>query len=243
MEFLYRLYSNDYFGIGLFIVITILAFSFLVILFFGKKDEKAKLEQQAEKEKVEKEENVENKEEEIELNDLEPITIKEEELSEKESNLVEENETDESDLFVTSNIVLNTDYISEENEDSSVQKNDDRDIDDIFNTYNDLEEPIDVNEIIDEEEIIPIIEEEVEENNLFSNPKETKKSSIPFSSVYLNKEDKQEAESQMKQEEQKSVKTTFEMPKRVDLPKRNSDTSTTNENIISSFTDDEKENK
>ena len=93
MEFLYRLYSNDYFGIGLFIVITILAFSFLVILFFGKKDEKARIEQQTEKEKVEKEENVENKEEEI-VNDLEPITIKEEELSEKELNLVEENETD-----------------------------------------------------------------------------------------------------------------------------------------------------
>lgn len=45
MEFLYRLYSNDYFGIGLFIVITILAFSFLVILFFGKKDEKARKEE------------------------------------------------------------------------------------------------------------------------------------------------------------------------------------------------------
>ena len=42
MEFLYKLYSNDYFGIGLFVVITILAFSFLVILFFGKKDEKAR---------------------------------------------------------------------------------------------------------------------------------------------------------------------------------------------------------
>ncbi len=45
MEFLYKLYSNDYFGIGLFIVITILAFSFLVILFFGKKDEKARKEE------------------------------------------------------------------------------------------------------------------------------------------------------------------------------------------------------
>ena len=42
MKFLSKLYSNDYFGIGLFIVITILAFSFLVILFFGKKDEKAR---------------------------------------------------------------------------------------------------------------------------------------------------------------------------------------------------------
>lgn len=45
MEFLYRLYSNNYFGIGLFIVITVLAFAFLIILFFGKKDEKARMEQ------------------------------------------------------------------------------------------------------------------------------------------------------------------------------------------------------
>lgn len=61
MEFLYRLYSNNYFGIGLFIVITILAFSFLVILFFGKKDEKEQIakankkniEQENTKEKIE----------------------------------------------------------------------------------------------------------------------------------------------------------------------------------------------
>ena len=44
MDFLYKLYSYNYFGIGLFIVITILAFAFLVILFFGKKDEKTRRE-------------------------------------------------------------------------------------------------------------------------------------------------------------------------------------------------------
>ena len=42
MEFLYKLYESEYFGIGLFIVITILTFLFLVILFFGKKDEKVR---------------------------------------------------------------------------------------------------------------------------------------------------------------------------------------------------------
>lgn len=40
MEFLYKLYDNENFGIALFIAITILTFLFLVILFFGKKDEK-----------------------------------------------------------------------------------------------------------------------------------------------------------------------------------------------------------
>ena len=40
MEFLYKLYDNEYFGIALFIVIAILIFLFLLILFFGKKDEK-----------------------------------------------------------------------------------------------------------------------------------------------------------------------------------------------------------
>ena len=40
MEFLYKLYDHEYFGIGLFIVITVLTLLFLLILFFGKKDEK-----------------------------------------------------------------------------------------------------------------------------------------------------------------------------------------------------------
>lgn len=45
MEFLYKLYDQKYFGIGLFIAIAFLIFLFLVILFFGKKDEKEKLEE------------------------------------------------------------------------------------------------------------------------------------------------------------------------------------------------------
>lgn len=47
MEFLYKLYSHEYFGIGLFMAIIILAFSFLIILFFGKKDEKIRKEEKA----------------------------------------------------------------------------------------------------------------------------------------------------------------------------------------------------
>ena len=40
MDFLDKLYSSNYFGIGLFAVIAFLVVTFLVVLFFGKKDEK-----------------------------------------------------------------------------------------------------------------------------------------------------------------------------------------------------------
>jgi len=40
MEFLNKLYESEYFGIGLFIVISFLVVTFLIVLFFGKKDEK-----------------------------------------------------------------------------------------------------------------------------------------------------------------------------------------------------------
>lgn len=40
MDFLNKLYESNYFGIGLFAVISFLVVTFLVVLFFGKKDEK-----------------------------------------------------------------------------------------------------------------------------------------------------------------------------------------------------------
>ncbi len=40
MDFLDKLYSSNYFGIGLFAVIAFLVVTFLIVLFFGKKDEK-----------------------------------------------------------------------------------------------------------------------------------------------------------------------------------------------------------
>lgn len=40
MDFLNKLYESNYFGIGLFSVISFLVVTFLVVLFFGKKDEK-----------------------------------------------------------------------------------------------------------------------------------------------------------------------------------------------------------
>lgn len=40
MDFLNKLYESNYFGIGLFAVISFLVVAFLIVLFFGKKDEK-----------------------------------------------------------------------------------------------------------------------------------------------------------------------------------------------------------
>lgn len=40
MDFLNKLYESNYFGIGLFAVISFLVVTFLIVLFFGKKDEK-----------------------------------------------------------------------------------------------------------------------------------------------------------------------------------------------------------
>ena len=44
MNFLDKLYESNYFGIGLFAVISFLVVTFLIVLFFGKRDEKRRLE-------------------------------------------------------------------------------------------------------------------------------------------------------------------------------------------------------
>lgn len=78
MDFLYKLYSYNYFGIGLFIVITILAFAFLVILFFGKKDEKARRELQKIEENREAIKELERNTTEEEKEELETIPLENE---------------------------------------------------------------------------------------------------------------------------------------------------------------------
>lgn len=48
MDFLNKLYESNFFGIGLFAVISFLVVTFLIVLFFGKKDEKKrKMEEQS----------------------------------------------------------------------------------------------------------------------------------------------------------------------------------------------------
>lgn len=296
MEFLYKLYSNNYFGIGLFIVITILAFTFLIILFFGKKDEKARMKQ-------EKEEIIKTVEEPvIENSDLESISLKEDTLLQmeqtnaegkistlelEEKNIDNENSVSKEDLesvtqeepiyfeetpkeemdpFVTSNIILNTDYINEEkpsinmdesqedfkstsdiyNLDSIINEdiitiNEEETFDDVLNKYDAIEETdIEQNEInldLPKDESIKPMEEE-KELDIFAKPEENKKTSTPFSSVYLTKE---EAETKIDEPKNSaSSRPAFDLPKKVELPKRNA--GAINENIISSLKNDNKEN-
>ena len=261
MEFLNELYSNEYFGIGLFIVITILAFSFLVILFFGKKDEKARLEKEQNKENEVKIEEIKLEEtttpeamETITLNEEAPAIEEEKVLEESEDTMeftplnsseleepqneelevFEEKKLEDLDPFVTSNLVLNTDYINEgdqieeptyiESEVPTVEE--EPSIDEVLSKYDAIEEQT------LQEENTPVILEEQESGIFEDQEKEEEKTTAPFSSVYLDKEETKVEEPEDKVDLDKT-RNLFELPKRVDLPKRSDNA--INDNIISSM--------
>lgn len=196
MEFLYKLYSNDYFGIGLFIVITILAFSFLIILFFGKKDEKARNEKLALENNTNNE--IENKTEisttteEIKTESLETMALPVEvpvtpvlEQVETTENIVKSEEIS-VDPFVSSNVVLNTDFIAQEPKvepmenisinntnpvnNVNVEPVKETSVEDIFNVSsleNSINNSFNMNmEPEQKQEFAPIIEEKKEEINI-----------------------------------------------------------------------------
>jgi len=102
MDFLSSLYSNENFGIILFAVISILVLAFLLILFFGKKDQKDR--KLAETKKIE----LENQEQEQasvafqETEPAKPIEIPVEPIAET--------------MVRTPNLVLNEDLITEANQ-------------------------------------------------------------------------------------------------------------------------------
>jgi hypothetical protein len=111
MEFLYRLYSYDYFGIGLFIVITILAFSFLIILFFGKKDEKTRNENEVKENSVvsDTKENIEE-ENKIVDNSLETVSLPVDE-KQPENSVASSSVEPELNPFSLNNVVLNSNLV------------------------------------------------------------------------------------------------------------------------------------
>lgn len=273
MEFLNKLYSNEYFGIGLFIVISILAFTFLVVLFFGKKDEKARI-------KEEKLLNEKKEEEPIKQEDLDTITLNEdaiaseakeendqieieenfnrlenEEDSKEELETFEEKKIEDIDPFVTSNLVLNTDYINEESNNQETPNvdstsdiynlnnvmqenldfmNEEESIEDVLSKYDQWEEQTEHEDTLD---ITRPVIEEVTPSNIFTEDVETNKVvNAPFSSVYLENEKNEEAEEPEKEINFNSDTKAFELPKRVDLPKRNDQD--VNENIITFMNED-----
>lgn len=275
MEFLYQLYSNNYFGIGLFIVIAILAFVFLIVLFFGKKDEKNRIKKQKQTNEKLKSDNIEVSQEQ-QIDSLDSTVLKEEpsleleetvkeelietepmftnEESQEKLEIFEETPREQLDPFATSNLVLNTDFIQEENNDYKQEEEEKKDsdfydfdsildkeeingesIDEVLNKYDAIEETVleqpnleAFENIVVEENLVEDVDKELDvftkTNNLSA------KTSTPFSSVYLTKE-----ESDNRKEEKEfatiSTKPTFDLPKKVELPKKNSNA--INENIIS----------
>lgn len=292
MEFLYRLYSYNYFGIGLFIVITVLAFSFLVILFFGKKDEKAREIENAKKTESENlvkssVEDNENTQEELKVETIDtmPSQIEEPafEMANEEINIsenrneIENMETEEAiDPFIAQPDSLDEFNVTEEISNSAPMdvaepkeisydtdvfnfEFDANSVNDEFSTKEYAEEnPIENN--LDLEQFNVPIEESVPERleePSYMTPEvpsieteefvEQRKAPMPtvFSSVYLNNEKatevpQEEPKVEMTRSEKVNeiptpTKPTFEMPKKIELPKRNNTIENTNENIINSM--------
>lgn len=272
MEFLYKLYSNNYFGIGLFIVITILAFSFLIILFFGKKDEKARNASKLDNLESDQIENLEMNQENSETlkaDSLETISLSNEqpvieEVQKQESENTEisrENaETEIVNPFVSTNVVLNSDLVSSESQEEKADADDNPFISQIFSLNNELdskeEKETEYSTIdpfhVDIATLEPPVIEEKEENNIFSEgsstvqPEAVKKPfmSTQFSSVYLNKEkEEQDVNPVSGIKEVAPVKPEFELPKTIDLPKLNKNTNNAvSDNIIHSASENKEDN-
>ena len=205
MDFLYKLYSYNYFGIGLFIVITILAFAFLVILFFGKKDEKTRRELEKVEENREAMKELERKQEEEKKEELETFSLENspeitrEDLVER---IVENEKTVEEQVPSFIDTFEEPSLQREELNTKAVREENDTDLD-IFNTQStreyDLEnEPISYEEVnrdvvepydyTNQEEAREQLREEM--YNVEPDTRENTRRAMPsvFSSVYKNNE-------------------------------------------------------
>lgn len=236
MEALYNLYNNDYFGIGLFIVVTILAFSFLIILFFGKKDEKNKNAEQNEQKEIEETKIDSLSSMSLENTNLMSDNIETKTDEEKEINLEESNNNllqEDINPFLDTNLMMDEEVksdVSEKVEDIKEPdsiKIEESDFDPFANN--------DIAPVIEKEEVPSIFANETEEL-----PKPKVNFSNQFSSVYVNqkKEDnvvnevvEDKTENVLEEQTIKPVKPAFELPKSLDLPKLNK-SETTNDSII-----------
>jgi hypothetical protein len=261
MEFLYRLYSNEYFGVGLFIVIAVLTISFFVILFFGKKDEKAR-NASIEQDVNEINNDVSNKED-VPLETINiSSNVQTEESVQDNSNheMLMDEEKEEINPFALSNDALNSTLIEpivEETHEEPVNNDNIFDLNETSNSLNqkvenDTKQP-EVSEINPFTDIPPVIEEEKEENIFdFSNPEVPavdvpKKKPLPtqFSSVYVSKKEEEpvsiepvKLEEPVIEEEEEDViapiplKPDFDLPKPFDMPKLNQNTTNEETNNI-----------
>lgn len=245
MEFLYKLYDNEYFGIALFIVIAILIFLFLLILFFGKKDEKKrKLEEtkrlelksaNAFKETNESVESLEIPEiaqpnsnvntvqeeiksnEEVVLNTPKLDTNSIETLNENSGeNLHDVQSVESSNNSKESNVTID---LPEFNTSEEKNTNDDLNIDNLFQTNLELPKEEDVdNQVFNME--MPEIKEEKQV---------MPKVEAPFSSVYINKDEEINNNIELPKENVQPL--GFELPKMVENDTLNKEKENTEEPV------------
>lgn len=209
MEFLYKLYDNEYFGIALFIVIAILIFLFLLILFFGKKDEKKrKLE---ETKRLELESTNAFKETNENVESLEIPEIKQPEgLNENQgilavNNLENANDTEDSVINVPTLNVADFDLKEETKENSPINielpKIDEH-------KENGNENSVDIDNLFQTNLELPKENKESEEIKEKANNVIASKIEAPFSSVYVNKVEETKVDNT-----KSSNEFSFELPK------------------------------
>lgn len=208
MEFLYKLYDNEYFGIALFIVIAILIFLFLLILFFGKKDEKKRkleetkrLELESTNAFKETNENVES----LEIPEIkQPEVLNEDQGVLAVNNLENANETEDSVINVPTLDVADFDLKEETKENSSI--NIELPKIDEHKEYSN-ENSVDIDNLFQTNLELPKENKESEEIKEKTNNVNASKIEAPFSSVYVNKVE------ETKVDNTNSNEFSFELPK------------------------------
>ena len=255
MDFLESLYSIDNFGIYLFIIIGLLVVLFLVVLFFGKKDQKKRkeLEEKLEQTKISSKDAFE------EVTPVTPVEVPEEPVEVKEEEPVVQ--PPEPTVLPTTNVVLNDnlEMVSNETEETQPEPaNKEFDFDALADAINKELSSMEKNT---EEEpvlqpVVPPVVEPVEETPVLPQEKEPEiapvleekkedvrpKPVMPavFSSVYVNREKEEpKKEGEMPTEAPAPVRPQIELPKMMDLPKKAHDTEPVVKPVLEENTDDD----
>lgn len=235
MDFLSGLYSNENFGIILFTSISILVLIFLIILFFGKKDKK---EQKGKEIKNNDNSEVAFHAEdstgtvEVLTDDMEPINLQEESISnhktdsfeepiklEEEQNVPVPPKTDFDFDALAASISKELESIGINAEDTFYIENNNKE----EKNQNDfelesLEEKPEINLYEAPKTVEPIInvKNEQEMDNSYTNES---LNTAPFSSVYVENE----SEKNETNPEPLPINPNIKLPKTIELPKLNSD--------------------
>ena len=216
MDFLESLYSIDNFGIYLFIIIGVLVVLFLLVLFFGKKDQKKRkdLEEKLEQTKAMSQDAFKEVTEPVAVEPVAPV------------------ETTDNQM-PTTNAVLNSEIITPEakpevKEEPKKEFDFDALADAISKELADLEKstpaPVKEEAVMEPKAVTPV-HFEARPREMVSEPVVTKEEVVEekprvvtpqvFSSVYVNRE-----KEEVKPEVEEVKKAPIDLPKMVDLPKR-----------------------